>query len=212
MQAAKRLDAGHLIHGLQEAPDVLFVDAVLVSRKRQQGLAALFHAQVVGVLVAGAVQQAVDRIDHAFGQLAAQLDVNAAPGHVGGDGDGPKGARPGDDLRFFGVLAGVQHLVRDAAFQVGLQARDIRLAQVQDGQQVRQVAGIFGIGRDFQVAGHLAQIGRQQRIQWHVERLQLGDQAAIFFALVLFQPGVAQHQHLGQLAQRLGPQAAGEVV
>ena len=49
----------------------------------------------------------------AFG-IAAQQNVDAAPGHVGGDGDGarPPGLR--DDDRLLLVLLGVEHLVRHA--------------------------------------------------------------------------------------------------
>jgi hypothetical protein len=49
--------------------------------------------------------------------IAAELDVGAAAGHVGGDGDGARLAGLGDDLGFLLVLAGVQHVVRDALLQ-----------------------------------------------------------------------------------------------
>ena len=57
--------------------------------------------------------------------VAAELDVGAAAGHVGGDGDGAAAAGLGDDLRFLLVVAGVQHLVRDLVLlqQVGQQLR-----------------------------------------------------------------------------------------
>ena len=45
----------------------------------------------------------------------AQLDVGAATGHVGGDGDRPRLAGHLDDRRFFGVVLGVQHFVRYSA-------------------------------------------------------------------------------------------------
>ena len=42
--------------------------------------------------------------------IAAELDVGAAAGHVGGDGDGAGHAGLGDDVGFLLVIAGVQHL------------------------------------------------------------------------------------------------------
>ena len=47
--------------------------------------------------------------------VAAELDVGAATGHVGGDRNRARLAGLGDDLRFLLVEAGVQHLVLDAA-------------------------------------------------------------------------------------------------
>ena len=46
--------------------------------------------------------------------VAAQHDVGAAAGHVGGDGDHAGTAGLGDDLGLLGVLLGVEHLVRMA--------------------------------------------------------------------------------------------------
>ena len=46
--------------------------------------------------------------------VAAEEDVRAAAGHVGGDGDRALAARLGDDVRLALVLLGVQHVVRDA--------------------------------------------------------------------------------------------------
>ena len=47
--------------------------------------------------------------------VAAEQDVGAAAGHVGGDGDGVLAAGLRDDLRFLRVELGVQHDVLDAA-------------------------------------------------------------------------------------------------
>ncbi len=47
--------------------------------------------------------------------VAAEQDVDAASGHVGGDGDRAEATGLGDDLGFTGVLLGVEHLVLDAA-------------------------------------------------------------------------------------------------
>ena len=42
--------------------------------------------------------------------IAAELDVGAAAGHVGGDGDGAGNARLGDDVGFLLVIAGIENL------------------------------------------------------------------------------------------------------
>ena len=47
--------------------------------------------------------------------VAAEQDVGAAAGHVGGDGDRVLAARLRDDLRFLLVVLGVEHDVLDAA-------------------------------------------------------------------------------------------------
>jgi hypothetical protein len=54
--------------------------------------------------------------------VAAQHDVGAAAGHVGGDGDHARPAGLGHDLGLLGVLLGVEHLVRQLG--LGQQARD----------------------------------------------------------------------------------------
>ena len=46
--------------------------------------------------------------------VAAEHDVDAAPGHVGGHGDRAEPPGLGDDARLPGVLLGVEHLVGDA--------------------------------------------------------------------------------------------------
>ena len=77
---------------------------------------------VAGGLVDGLVAVA-GFFEVVFGQelgVAAEHDVRAAAGHVGGDGDGPQLARLGHDLRFALVLLGVEDVVRYAAlFQQG---------------------------------------------------------------------------------------------
>jgi len=47
-------------------------------------------------------------------EIAAEHDVGAATGHVGGDGYSTWPARLRDDVRLALVLLGVQHLVLDA--------------------------------------------------------------------------------------------------
>ena len=51
---------------------------------------------------------------HVLG-VAAEQDVGAAAGHVGGDGDAALAARLRDDLGFLRVILRVQHDVLDAA-------------------------------------------------------------------------------------------------
>ena len=50
------------------------------------------------------------RLNHFF-QVATQHNVGTAASHVGGDGDGTRAPRLDDDVRFAGMLLGVQHLV-----------------------------------------------------------------------------------------------------
>ena len=53
--------------------------------------------------------------------VAAELDVGAAAGHVGGDGDRARHAGLGDDIGFLLVIAGVEHLeVLDAVLAQAL--------------------------------------------------------------------------------------------
>ena len=51
---------------------------------------------------------------HRFG-IAAENDVGAAAGHIGGDRHGAFAARLGDDFCLALVMLGVKHLVRNAA-------------------------------------------------------------------------------------------------
>ncbi len=46
--------------------------------------------------------------------VAAQLNVRAPAGHVGGNGDRARNPGIGDDERFLLVVAGVQHIMRHA--------------------------------------------------------------------------------------------------
>ena len=73
----------------------------------------------------------LDRVEAALAQplvgeelgVAAEHDVGAAAGHVGGDGDRAAPAGLGDDRGLPLVLLGVEHLVRDAA--LGEQPRQV---------------------------------------------------------------------------------------
>ena len=77
----------------------------------------LGERRVVGRLVhLGRVQAAL--VEHLRGQarrVAAEQDVRAAAGHVGGDRDGAGPPGLGDDARFLLVELGVEGLVLDAA-------------------------------------------------------------------------------------------------
>ena len=49
-------------------------------------------------------------------RVAAEQDIGAAPGHVGGNGNGALPSGLGHDLRFLGVILGVQHHMLDPGF------------------------------------------------------------------------------------------------
>jgi hypothetical protein len=49
-----------------------------------------------------------------LGRIATEYDVNTAPSHVGGDGDGAYASCLGDDISFLFMVFGVEHLVRYA--------------------------------------------------------------------------------------------------
>ncbi len=83
------------------------------------------HLGAAGVALAGgaAEELAVDAAepwrlggDHVqaaeFGDAFGELDVGAAAGHVGGDGDFPALAGLGDDVGFLRGLGGVEHAVQ----------------------------------------------------------------------------------------------------
>ena len=64
-------------------------------------------------------------LQHLLGEelgVAAEQDVGAAAGHVGGDGDRALAAGLGDDLRLALVVLGVEHVVRDPALLEQLRA------------------------------------------------------------------------------------------
>ena len=55
--------------------------------------------------------------------VAAEHDVGAAAGHVGGDGDRAAPAGLGDDAGLLLVVLGVEHVVRDARASVNCRDR-----------------------------------------------------------------------------------------
>ena len=87
-------------------------------------------------------------------QVAAEHNVGAAPGHVGGDGDGAGAAGLGDDLRLAFVVLGVQH----------------RVPHVFLAEQARQILGNLN--------GHGA---HQHRLRARLPLFDVGDDGAEFF-------------------------------
>ena len=81
---------------------------------------------------------------HPHLEVAAQLDVGAASGHVGGDGDRARQARVRHDIGFLLVLARVQDVVRNAA-QPGL-VGDV-IGGVADLFRLLGLSGVFGLQR-----------------------------------------------------------------
>ncbi len=71
--------------------------------------------------------------------VAAQLNVGAAAGHVGGDRDGAGLAGLGDDIGFLLVIARVQHLVRHLALFQDRRKR-LRLVDADRADEHRLIA------------------------------------------------------------------------
>ena len=88
-------------------------------------------------------QHAVDLGHGLFVQFAAQLDVDATTGHVGGDGHRADLAGAGDDARFLCVMARIEHAVRHAALQRLPEARGLVQAE-----QVGQLGQVLLVGWD----------------------------------------------------------------
>ena len=61
-------------------------------------------------------------LGHAHVEVAAELDVGAAAGHVGGDGHRAGHAGVGDDVGLLLVIAGVEHAVRQAGDRLAVAA------------------------------------------------------------------------------------------
>ena len=62
-------------------------------------------------------------------KLAASYDIDTTAGHVCSDGYGTKSASTGNNLAFFGVFAGVEHLMDYTCLQALIQTVDIPLLQ-----------------------------------------------------------------------------------
>ncbi len=92
-------------------------------------------------------------------EVAAELDVGAAAGHVGGDGHRARPPGLGDDVGFLLVIARVQHVVRDLVL---FEQRGQRLGFFDaDGAAPAPAA---------RVRGTPARAGRWRRIFSRVER------------------------------------------
>ena len=81
--------------------DFFVLDRPIGAQLRQARLLGAFIQRFVGF-----------NRQHVFFDIAAEHDVGAATGHVGGNGDHLGAAGLGDDVGLAGVLLGVEHLVR----------------------------------------------------------------------------------------------------
>ena len=115
----------------------------------RQGAGALLGSCLGGVDVA----LAQDILGNEVG-VAAQQDVRATAGHVGGDGDGALAASLGHDLRLALVELGVEHVVLDAAL---VQDAGEALG-VLDGDGAHQAGLAVGVA-DGDVLGHGVELG-----------------------------------------------------
>ena len=133
--------------GLEVSDDDVVLPAGEEHRRARVALATGAAAQLVvqplGVVAAGA-----DHVQPAeFGDLvvvglvgAAEPDVGAAAGHLGGHRDRAELARLGDDRGFLGVVLGVQHDRRDAGLDQPF-VEFLRLGDVAGADQHR-LAGL----------------------------------------------------------------------
>ena len=115
----------------------------------------------------------LDHVDLLLG-VAAEHDVGAPAGHVGGDRDHLRPPGLHDDLRLVGVLLGVQHLVREA-----------RLLQHR-----REPLRVLDRGRP-----------HQHRLPALVARLDVGEHRLVLLDLGLVdlvEPVGADHRHVGR--------------
>ncbi|NDE98669.1 MAG: DUF1549 domain-containing protein, partial [Verrucomicrobia bacterium] len=90
-------------------------------------------------LALGLVLDALELLANPHIGIAAELDVGASAGHVGGDGDGAGAPRLGDDVGFLLVVAGVQHRMRDLPLLQQLRQR-LRLLDRHGADQHRLLA------------------------------------------------------------------------
>src|SRR6185295_5045702 len=91
--------------------------------------------------------------------VAAELDVGAAAGHVGGDRDAGGDAGLGDDRRLLLVEAGVEHLVGDriAAVLAG-EVDEVVADLVELGLELVLLAGLEAVGLLLHVVAELADV------------------------------------------------------
>ena len=119
--------------------------------------------------------------------VAAELDVGAAPGHVGGDRDAAEPAGLGDDERLLLVIARVQHLVRDLLL-LEQRRQLLRLLDADRADQDR-LAALVGLAD----AGH--------------DRLVLLVRGPIDLVVLV----LADHRHVGRDLDHLEPVDLGEL-
>ena len=87
----------------------------------------------------------------------------------------PNAPAPGDDLRFLGMFAGIQHLVSDTALQDLFEPIYIPFFETQNLKDNMQVGRIFGIDvGDAKRLNELAQRIRRHLFERLIEGLQLG--------------------------------------
>ena len=114
MQTAQCPDLQHVFIIFNIFPDGFFIDAVFRRIHLHDGMIAFLNSHVVGILPELG-KDPVGISKDVFFQFTAQLDVDTAARHVGGDGDSTEGAGFGDDHTFLVMLTGVEYLVGDAA-------------------------------------------------------------------------------------------------
>ncbi len=133
--------------------------------------------------------------------VAAQHDVGAAAGHVGGDGDRTGAARLRHDQRLALVLLGVEHLVRD----LGLLQQARQQLGVLDGRGAHQrrlaavdaVADVFHHGQVLLARGLVDEVQLVLALRGAVRRDHHGLEAVDLLELVGL--GVGRAGHAGQL-------------
>ena len=112
---ARAQAAEHAVHAVagEQADEVVFgrqVEAALAGVALAAGAAAQLVVDAPALVALGAEHVQAAELGHAL----AELDVDAAAGHVGGDRDGARLAGVLDDLGLALVLLGVEHVVRHA--------------------------------------------------------------------------------------------------
>jgi hypothetical protein len=127
--------------------------------------------------------------------VAAKLDVGAAAGHVGGNGDRARHTGLGNDLGFLLVVAGVEHIVRNALF-LQVSGQHFRLLD-RGGADQDRLATLLGILDGLDDCGKLFAhravylVVFIEALDWHVGRdfdhVQLVD-VHEFFASVAAVP------------------------
>ena len=210
VQPAQGPHTSLFLHVSAEEADLGRVDAKFVGGQRLQHAQALSVSQIVRVFRAAAAQHAVDRRQHFLREVPAQLDVDPASGHVGGDGYRPEGAGGGNDLGFLGVAFGIQYLVGDAAGEDLQQARPGFWRQLHKAHQPIDILRRLRIERKLQFARRRTQSRRGERRQGLIEEFQGLDQTTVLLRLMALEPGIPQQQAEREAAQRFGTQPLGE--